>query len=981
MKTIIYTSLFSFFCFFQGLSQCANSIVFNNVSRSVFLQQTNSYYSGSNGGFTWECWFKLNQSLGTEVRPLIVATDSVVYEDIWLGFGWNGGVFNRPATKLVFKVDGPNSAVPATPGCTYEPTGGFQIGTWYHVAGTMNYTTHTISLFVNGQQVSSETSNVSPITRVIATSLSCPLVENGQLSLNGNMDEVKIWGRPLPGSEIAARYKTCLSGSEPQLVSYYHCNEGVGSQVLFDGSQYPYNGSVPVPGGTWSIEGAPLTDTSCTPECDCPILDAGPNAMICEGGSVLLSATPGWPFYSWSPSADMSDPSMGDQIVSPAVTTTYTVTASMMGPNLVVNGDFSLGNVGFTNEYNYSATYAPCNYYVNNTYFTIPDPMYTDHTPTSDNMMLSIDGCTNGQIVWEQTFTVVPNANYTFSFWATRAGQIQPIFQTIFTGDVTGTDIYSTVTTLPSTGAWIWDQYGGNMWNSGNNNTITITVKNLEINGFGNDFAMDDFSLQMQCNQISQVTVYVNGAPVDLGPDLQLCEGTSHVLQAGSGYQSYLWSNGSTQNTITVTAPGTYWVAASDSCGGTNSDTIHIDLVVPPALELGSDISICAGDTVHFAPITGLFAGYQWAGTGLSCTDCPDPEVFPAASTLFSLVATTPEGCTVTDSITVNIVQLPQTDLGNDHFICAGDIVHLSNAFSLNNYQWSPAATMSCADCAEPTVNPAVSTTYFLTSANSGCTATDSVRVHVSPRPAMELGDNITICKGENAHFGFTPNPLFVTFQWTPASGLSCSDCSHPEANPSDTTLYYLQATTAQGCTTTDSITVFVRDDAPQNVTVLVTDATCELNGTVAVEAVSSGAEPLQYDFNQQGFSPNPLYQSVPAGNYLLSVRNGEAGCPFRTVVVVGGEQNVVFIPNAFTPDGNEANNVWGIKGTCISEIRCRIFNRWGEEVATLIDMSQEWDGTFNGSIVPDGIYVYQAEVTYISQYKEAITGFVSVLR
>lgn len=980
MKTILYTCLFTIFCALQGLGQCAGSIVFNSQKTGAFLPQSNAFYTATNGGFTWECWFMLDQPLGTEVRPLIVATDAVVYEDIWLGFGWNGGLFNQLPSKLVFKVDGPNSAVPNVPGCVYEPSGGFQTGVWYHVAATMDYTLHLSSLYVNGQLVASQATNVFPISRIVPTSLSCPLVENGQLTLNGKMDEVRIWNKPFTAAEVLAGYNHCLSGLENSLTMYYRCNDGPGSSIVADGSPNLNNATFsPTEGSMWSDANAPLADMGCVPQCDCAELDAGPDVLICAGDSVLLTPTPGREYYVWWPNGTAGMGWMQDMMVAPTVTTTYTLQSAVLGPELIVNGNFSQGNTGFTNGYLYDINYSPCNYYVGNQYFNVTNPSYTDHTGNGDNMMMSIDGCSGNQNLWEQTVPVLPNGNYVFEFWATRAAQVQPTFQVLIYGDVTGLILGQNWTGLPSTGIWMWDSYFSS-FNAGTNHSITIKVLNLETDVFGNDFAMDDFSLKLHCVDLDQVTVYVDAMPVDLGPDAEICSGTSLLLTAGNGFTSYLWSDGSTGSTLTVNTSGTYWVTTSSSCGGVQSDTVHVSLVNLPPLNLGNDVSICPGDTAHFAPMTGTFSAYQWSGAGLSCISCVNPVAFPSVPTVYHLTAITAEGCSVSDSVAVNVMALPQVDLGNDLFICAGDSVQLHNVVPLTNYLWAPA--LNCGSCTDPDVSPLVSTTYFLSSSNAlGCTVSDSVRIHVSPRPVLDLGNDLAICKGESVAIAFVPDPLFVSFQWTPASGLSCTNCAHPFADPSDSSIYHLQAVTAQGCIATDTIAVFVRNDLPQNVMLLITDASCESGGTVAIEAVGNGTDVLQYDFNGQGFSANPLYQQVAPGNYLLAVRNGEEGCPYRTVAVVGGEQSVVFIPNAFTPDGNENNNTWGIAGTCVAEITCHVFNRWGEEVAVLTDLSQQWDGTYGGNMVPDGIYTYQAEVTYISQYREVITGFVAILR
>jgi len=174
--------------------------------------------------------------------------------------------------------------------------------------------------------------------------------------------------------------------------------------------------------------------------------------------------------------------------------------------NLFMNGDFSLGNTGFSCAQAYSPYYSSCNYYVNSTFFTLSDPTLIDHTPTADGMFMSIDGCSPATIIWEQTIpTIQTNCNFDFSFWATRADYIVPIFEVHFIGNVTGDNIVGTLTDSLYAGAWTWDQYFIPTWNSGGNTSVTVRLVNLEIDGAGNDFALDDFLFHGDCPSSNSV--------------------------------------------------------------------------------------------------------------------------------------------------------------------------------------------------------------------------------------------------------------------------------------------------------------------------------------------------------------------------------------------------------------------------------------------------------------------------------------------
>lgn len=298
-------------------SSCTGSLLFDATHPAVDLPAGNQYYSGTNGGYTWECWFKLNQPFGTDMRPLISAVDGVLYEDQWFGFGWQGGWFNEPVTTLVFKVDGPNSTAPTGPNCAYTPPGGYVLGTWYHAAGVMDYTNQISKLFLNGVLVDSKPITTPPITRVIPSQL-CLNWGGTPMSLFGNMDEVRIWERAVTNAEILANYNQCLTGNEQNLLLYYRCNQSSGASI-FDATPNNNVGTFSnLP--SWSTQEPVITGTACATSSN-TLSVINSNSVICAGTTVTLSAN-GAPSYTWSTGSNNSS-----ILVTPLVTTSYTVSS------------------------------------------------------------------------------------------------------------------------------------------------------------------------------------------------------------------------------------------------------------------------------------------------------------------------------------------------------------------------------------------------------------------------------------------------------------------------------------------------------------------------------------------------------------------------------------------------------------------------------------------------------------------------------
>ncbi|MCW3105142.1 MAG: hypothetical protein JWO09_3582 [Bacteroidetes bacterium] len=809
---------------------CEGSLDLTNTNSSVHLPLTNEIYSSN--GFTWECWVRLTDPFGTDFRPMICAIDGVVYEDISLSFGWTGGVGNVPVTSLAFKVDGPGGPSPST--CNYAPPGGFILGTWYHVAGTMDYVTHTGKLYLDGALVDTKTISSTPFSRIIPGQLSWDAALNPGYPgppLGGNLDEVRIWKKVRTDAEIAADHDQCLAGSEADLLIYYRANQNAGTACL-DATPNGNNGTLSST-AMWSVQQASIITTNCANLCNsfCPELLACDDTTVCSGTSVQLSVSGGYTSYSWSPATGLSDPSVANPVASAIGTTTYTVTGVNIDSNLVVNPGFVLGNYGFSSGQLYSASYAPCNYYVGPDFFTAFSGL-PDHTPTSDNYFMSVDGCSSGvTMLWEQSIpAITANTDYEFTFWASRADQVQPDFEIHAIGNVTGDITLATQAGIPYTGTWTWDQYGPPVWNSGPNTSVTFKVVNTETDGYGNDFGMDDFSLRRICTASDTVTVSIgnDSSSLNLGNDTALCGNGTIVIDAGAGFQQYTWQDGSHGQTYTAFGPGLYWVTANSPCGA----------------------------------------------------------------------------------------------------------------------------------------------------------LTDTMRIIAAPAPVVDIVSDTTVCGGDSLQLSFTGSATFSSFNWEPATYLSCNTCDHPVASPLGSIHYYLAASTAEGCTATDSIEITVLPDPSDAILVTATDETCgNGGGSILLTITDNSAAPYLVSFNNGGYTSALSYPNLVSGYYSIEIKDDHS-CMYDTTVHVSGygSADTLSIPNCFSPNNDNVNDRWFIPALCGEKISCRLFDRWGLEIAAVAD-GGSWDGKIKGENASDGVYYYIAEIEYVSGVKKTFTGFISLLR
>lgn len=332
-----------------------------------------------------------------------------------------------------------------------------------------------------------------------------------------------------------------------------------------------------------------------------------------------------------------------------------------------------------------------------------------------------------------------------------------------------------------------------------NNMPATYTVIGTDTNG---------------CKDTASVSIMHYPAPqVNAGNDVAICEGMATQLQA-TGAATYSWSPAiglsctscvnPTASPVTTT---TYIATGIDANGCTASDTVIVTVNNKPTVNAGADAKICFGSSAQLQA-TGA-ATYTWSPTtGLSCTNCSDPVATPSATTTYKVTGTSAQGCSDTDEVMIVINPLPVI-AAPSHTICAGDSVQLS-AQGAVSYHWSPSASLSCDNCIDPIAYPTNTTTYQVDGTDSNsCTGTTQVTVTVNPLPVVSAGNDQAICRGTSAQLQATGA---VTYNWSPAVGLSCTSCAAPVATPAATTTYVVSGANANGCIALDTITVVVND-------------------------------------------------------------------------------------------------------------------------------------------------------------------------
>ncbi len=148
----------------------------------------------------------------------------------------------------------------------------------------------------------------------------------------------------------------------------------------------------------------------------------------------------------------------------------------------------------------------------------------------------------------------------------------------------------------------------------------------------------------------------------------------------------------------------------------------------------------------------------------------------------------------------------PNINLADTVQACVGSIVSLGdNDADQWFYQWSPAnapwqnGTGATSHNPEVLVATDVQYRVAITDTTSMCTKHDTVTIRVTDSPQLQKAENVFVCPGDSVQIGVAPVGN-VVYEWSPADGLSCTDCPQPMASPSTATTYVLRAALADLC-------------------------------------------------------------------------------------------------------------------------------------------------------------------------------------
>ncbi len=441
-------------------------------------------------------------------------------------------------------------------------------------------------------------------------------------------------------------------------------------------------------------------------------------------------------------------------------------------------------------------------------------------------------------------------------------------------------------------------------------------------------------------------------------PPPTICQGESIELQT-QGAENYYWmlTGGLNANEQTIPNPTVspiittvYTVIGSNNCG---SDTAFISVpVVTFNIQLTvSENEICEGGSVSISSTPALT--YQWQpATNINNPNAQNAIFTPSQSGFVSLLATDPNNCTSKDSVFIEVDIFPTSDAPADTIICLGDEIVLSHT-STNTQVWTNLQNNETTNGISITIAPSTLSSYQLAVSNECGTSRDTTVVDVS-KVIPTAGPEKTICVSE-------PVVVFATggvnYSWIPASDFSSPTNSTTILTPRENVDYTVIVKNEIGCQAIADLPVTL---FPISFVSAGEDKIIQFGESASLNGSSSeGTIIWTPDYRLSCLDClQPLSRTDSTIKYTISLTDS-FGCKYsdETLVLVEGS---LYIPNAFTPNGDGINDFFGPEAIDVSKYSLKIFNRWGEIIFTSNNLKNGWDGTFKGKTVQNDVYVYQ---------------------
>lgn len=447
--------------------------------------------------------------------------------------------------------------------------------------------------------------------------------------------------------------------------------------------------------------------------------------------------------------------------------------------------------------------------------------------------------------------------------------------------------------------------------------------------------------------------------------------------------ETYFWDFGDgTSSTAqnpshTYDAPGTYdvmlVVSNSETCNGADTVFKVVTLVAPQSLAL-QDLAICEGESIQLGPVA-TEPGWNLFWTPAESLDNPNsssPTATPDEETLYTLLINTGI-CVDTVFQFVGFTSLG-LEAPEDVVVCnPGDPVTLTansgNADAAWTWSLSPDFSNPLnltPDDNSITVNVSGPSTYYLQLTVDGCSVSTAVNVSVIA-DVLDLGSSFTLCAGDTVTLQALGQLPGYSLSWSPANlVLSGQGTETVQVFVPEDTFFELTATSAE-CEVTAEIFVSTSGLDFSTIGVSAEPDLILVGGSTVLTATPPGFDYTWSPTTGVDFPNNSETTASPESTTTYTVVISDGECVYiesvtvRVVELICGPPSI-YVPNAFTPNGDGNNDQLFVRGNFITDLYFVIYNRWGEKVFETRTLAEGWDGTYKGRDADPAVFVYYLE-------------------
>lgn len=510
-----------------------------------------------------------------------------------------------------------------------------------------------------------------------------------------------------------------------------------------------------------------------------------------------------------------------------------------------------------------------------------------------------------------------------------------------------------------------------------------------------------------QCQTITSVDVDLHpSVELEASGAATLCQSEPVVLNASSSSnQTISWYDNielqgepiGTGTSIELTPPtgiNTYVAVTENTAGCQDSSWVQV-VVLDLGTEIPDELDACFDMPIELNPGGDTSLEYEWSpAIGLDDPTATNPILITTQDQIYTVTITSADlGCEAVTTIEVEVLPIVDISAAGDTLLCTSSPVELAASSTLGNeFLWdddldfnSPLGT-GATILTTPQEDLIV---YVQAIDDNGCASLDSVAIDLVPVIA-EITPPVILCEPEN-DFELQVNNLdgtqALTYEWEPSAGIIAGmNDAVALVDPNVVELFQVVATNQYGCSQQLETTV-VFSDLEESIDAFADPEELIYGASTTLTVITPPDVTVQWSPEETIADPtNKVTEATPNGSTTYVVAVDDGNCVETRSVEVNilnefcGEPQI-FLPNAFTPNGDGENDLLRVRGTYIEELKLSIYNRLGEKVFETQNRQIGWDGTVRGQPVTPDVFGFYMEITCPNGELYTKKGNITLLR